>query len=938
VNKNINTTQTHILIKGARVHNLKNVSTAIQRNKFTVITGVSGSGKSSLALDTLYAEGHRRYVESLSSYARQFLGRINKPEVDYIKGIPPAIAIERKVNTRNSRSTVGTSSEIYDYLKLLFARVGHTISPVSGKEIKRHTVTDVVDYINSFDNETKMAILSPIIPPDNRSLFDHINILEKQGFTRIELNKEFILINELPASKKPEIKDDNINLVIDRISVNKNSEDNNSRLADSVQTAFYEGNGECIIEVFNNNSKIKETKTFTNRFEADGITFEEPTVNLFAFNNPFGACPRCNGTGSIVGIDKELIIPDKNLSVYNGAIKCWSKHNYSDYIDTLINNANKFDFPIFKPYYQLSEKEQNLLWTGNKYFKGLNEFFDYIRNTQNSYQSRLTLSFYSGKIKCPDCNGSRLRKEASYVKVGGKSINDLAIMPVSGLRKWFTELKLSEHDESIAKRLLIEINSRLEFVCLVGLGYINLNRLSSTLSGGESQRINLATSLGSSLIGSLYILDEPSIGLHTRDTKQLVKVLKKLRDIGNTVVVVEHDTEIINSCDEIIDIGPGAGRNGGQIVFQGPLDELEKAEESLTAKYLTGNMQIKTPTSRRSWNKKIELKCVSENNLKKIDVIFPLNVFTVVTGVSGSGKTSLVMKALFPAVRNIKGGGYHQSPGDFGEITGDLDAITYTELIDQNSIGKSSRSNPATYLKAWEEIRQLLASTNAAQNAGLKPSHFSFNTEGGRCEECKGDGKINVEMQFMADIELVCESCNGQRFKPEVLDITYQGKNVYDILEMSVEEAIEFFSISKNTTEKSIVQKLQPLSDVGLGYVKLGQSSNTLSGGESQRIKLASYLSLDNNPPTLFIFDEPTTGLHINDIQKLLKSFDALIEKGHTVIVIEHNMDVIKMADYVIDLGPEGGSEGGYLVFSGTPENLIKEKKSYTGQYLKKYL
>jgi len=939
VKEEINNTQTHILIKGARVHNLKNVNTDILRNKFTVITGVSGSGKSSLAFDTLYAEGQRRYVESLSSYARQFLGRIKKPEVDYIKGIPPAIAIEQKVNSRNPRSTVGTSTEIYDYLKLLFARIGHTISPVSGHIVKRHHVTDVVDYINSLKHGTKVAILSPIHTPAERSLNTHIDILHKQGFTRLELNKTFMLIDEFLKSKNVTVKkNDILNLVVDRIVVNKDNEDNNSRLGDSVQTAFYEGNGECIIKIFNENSITDSGKRFSNRFESDGITFEEPTVNLFAFNNPVGACQLCGGFGTVMGIDKDLVFPNKSLSVYEGAIACWNNNTMNKYRDELILNAQKFNFPIFSPYYELNESQRKLLWTGNRYFKGLNSFFEQIERGYGYIQNRVILSRYRGKTVCPDCDGTRLRKEASYVKVSGKSIHDLVLMPVSDLRQWFLELKLSEHEATVAKRLLIEINSRIQFLCNVGLGYLTLNRLSSTLSGGESQRINLATSLGSSLIGSLYILDEPSIGLHSKDTQLLIKVLKNLRDLGNTVVVVEHDREIINSCDEIIDVGLGSGKNGGNIVFQGNLDKLSSAKESLTVKYLTGAEKIKVPSSRRKWNKKIELKGVFENNLKGFNVAFPLNVMTVITGVSGSGKSSLVKKCLLPALTKIKGGYAPERTGDFGKITGDINAISQVEFIDQNSIGKTSRSNPATYLKAWDEIRKLYSETKAAEISGMTPSHFSFNTEGGRCEECQGDGTIKVEMQFMADILLTCESCNGQRFKPEVLEIKYQGKNVYDILEMSVDEAIEFFEKSTQNNEKSIIQKLKPLSDVGLGYVKLGQTSNTLSGGESQRVKLASFLVLENNSPTLFIFDEPTTGLHFNDIRKLLKAFDALIEKGHSVIVIEHNLDVIKMADYIIDLGPEGGNNGGYLVFCGTPENLIEEKKSYTGKYLKEYL
>lgn len=928
---------THILIKGARVHNLKNISIAIPRNRFVVITGVSGSGKSSLAFDTLYAEGQRRYVESLSSYARQFLGRIDKPEVDYIKGIPPAIAIEQKVNTRNPRSTVGTSTEIYDYLKLLFARIGKTYSPVSGNEVKRHHVTDVVDVINSYPADTKVAILAPVFVPDDRTCYNHLEILSKQGFSRVEVNGNFIRLDEFLASDQlnTDSKGCNINLVIDRVSVNLDDADNNSRIADSVQTAFFEGQGECMVKIFTNDTV--STSVFSNRFEADGITFEEPSEHMFTFNNPVGACPKCEGFGSVIGIDVDLVIPNKNLSVFEDAIACWKGDVMSEWRDLLIRNAHKFDFPVHKPYYELSVEQRRLLWTGNRYFHGLNEFFNHLEEKLYKIQNRVMLARYRGKTVCPDCNGTRLKKEASWVKIAHHSISDLVLMPVSQLLTFFSNIQLPEHDVKVGKRLLTEITSRLSFLNRVGLGYLTLNRLSSTLSGGESQRINLATSLGSSLVGSLYILDEPSIGLHSRDTQLLIGVLRNLQKLGNTVIVVEHDEEIIRACDEIIDIGPGAGQHGGLVVYQRAFSNLCSVSESLTTQYLTGTRKIELPKSRRSWNQKLEVIGARENNLKNVTTQFPLNVLTVVTGVSGSGKSSLIKKVLYPALKKIKGG-FADRTGSFDLLKGDIHAISDVEFIDQNPIGKSSRSNPATYLKAWDEIRKLMSELKTAEIAGFKPAHFSFNVEGGRCDECQGEGTIKVEMQFMADIILTCESCHGKRFKPEILEISYHSKNVYDILEMTVDEAIDFFSQQKGTTDKRIVSKLKPLADVGLGYVKLGQSSSTLSGGESQRVKLASFLALERNEPTLFIFDEPTTGLHFHDIHKLLKAFQALLEKGHSLIVVEHNMEIIKSADWVIDLGPEGGEEGGHLVFEGTPEKLIHEPKSYTGKYLKPYL
>ncbi|NPA37992.1 MAG: excinuclease ABC subunit UvrA [Chlorobi bacterium] len=926
--------QRYIEIKGAKVHNLKDIDLKIPVNKFIVITGVSGSGKSSLAFDTLYAEGQRRYVESLSSYARQFLGRLNKPEVDYIKGIPPAIAIEQKVNSRNPRSTVGTSTEIYDYLKLLFARIGKTYSPVSGKEVRRHKISDVINFFRSIKEKQKVALLAPVIPADDRECAEHLEIYLKQGFSRAEINNVFYRIEDILTDKEVTAKCENINLVIDRLTT-QYDDDTLSRLADSVQTAFYEGKGKCILRVYNETSHSDHM--FSDRFELDGITFEPPTEHLFSFNNPVGACPRCEGFGKIIGIDEGLVIPDKRLSVFEGAVACWKGEKMGKWRERLVNNAHKFDFPVHKPYYELTREQKQLIWTGNEYFKGLNEFFRHVEEKQYKIQYRVMLSRYRGKTTCPECKGSRLRKEAGWVKVGGKSINELVQMPVSELKEFFGSLNLNEHETNIAGRLLNEINTRITFLCDVGLGYLTLNRLSSTLSGGESQRINLSTSLGSSLVGSLYILDEPSIGLHSRDTNLLIKVLKHLRNIGNTVIVVEHDEEIIRAADEIIDIGPGAGRLGGDIVFKGDFSELSAYEKSLTTKYLNNIEKIPVPESRRKTSTFIEIKGARENNLKNIDIRFPLNVMTVVTGVSGSGKSSLVNKVLYPAIKKVLGG-YADKTGEFDLISGDMHTITSVEFVNQNPIGKSSRSNPATYLKAYDEIRKLMADQQASKQLGLKPAHFSFNVEGGRCEECQGEGTIKVEMQFMADIVLTCEACHGKRFKDDILEVKYKGRNIYDILEMTVNEAIDFFSSEENTLEKRIIKKLKPLSDVGLGYIKLGQSSSTLSGGESQRVKLASFLANEKDSPTLFIFDEPTTGLHFHDIRKLMDAFVALINNGHSIIIIEHNMEIIKSADHIIDLGPEGGENGGNLVFEGTPEELIKCKKSYTGRFLKHYL
>jgi len=925
-------TNQYITIKGAKVHNLKNISLNIQRDKFIVITGVSGSGKSSLAFDTIYAEGQRRYVESLSSYARQFLGKINKPDVEFIHGIPPAIAIEQKVNTRNPRSTVGTSTEVYDYLKLLYARIGKTYSPVSGNIVQRHTVTDVVNYITSFSEGTKALILSSLKLQNGKKLSDYLQTLLNEGINRIEQNKEVYKINDL--INNPSIVDiaKPINVVIDRIVI-RNDEDSISRFADSVQLAFEEGKRRCICAIYQEGQLIK--KEFTNKFEADGIEFEEPTVNTFSFNNPVGACPRCEGYGKIIGIDEDLVVPNKSLSIYEGAIACWRGDKMQEWKNQLIYHADKFNFPIHKPFYDLTEEQKMLLWTGNKYFKGLNRFFEYLEQKKYKIQYRVMLSRYRGKTTCPDCRGTRLKKEASYVKINQQSLQDLVLKPLDELYAFFKNLKLSSYEQEVSKRILIEIYSRLEFLLNVGLGYLTLNRLSSTLSGGESQRINLATSLGSSLVGSLYILDEPSIGLHSRDNNRLIKVLKQLQDLGNTVIVVEHDEEIIKSADEIIDIGPRAGRLGGEIIFQGNHHEILKSKKSLTADYLIGRKNIDIPKHRRKWNNYIQLTGARENNLKNIDVKFPLNVLTVISGVSGSGKSTLVKNILYPALSKIIVG-TGEKTGKFDKISGDIKQLNRIEFVDQNPIGRSSRSNPVTYLKAYDEIRKLFADQPVSKINHFKPAHYSFNVDGGRCEECQGEGVIKVEMQFMADVTLICESCHGKRFKEEILEVKYRDKNISDVLDMTVNEAIEFFSAGKGTTENKIVDKLTPLANVGLGYIKLGQSSSTLSGGESQRVKLASFLSKENaQQSTLFIFDEPTTGLHFHDINKLLEAFNALIERGNSILIIEHNMEIIKSADWIIDLGPEGGNHGGTIIFEGTPEELIKNNQSYTARYLK---
>lgn len=924
-----------ILIKGARMHNLKNIDIALPRNKFIVITGLSGSGKSTLAFDTLYAEGQRRYVESLSSYARQFLGRFDKPQVDYIKGISPAIAIEQKVNTRNTRSTVGTSTEIYDYLKLLYARIGKTYSPISGKEVKRDTIKDVINYTLS-QEATLRAMISCIVQiKESEEIKDRLQILQQQGFSRILVGGEAQSIEEVKPSAID--KSEGIELLVDRFSLS-DDEDNRNRISDSIQTAFFEGKGSCTIYLYEGTA-LKEKKQFSNLFELDGMQFSEPDVHFFSFNNPIGACPRCEGFGNIIGIDKDLVIPDKSLSIFEDAIVCWKGDKMQEWKESLIYNAQKFDFPIHRPYFDLTLKEKQLLWDGNKYFDGLNKFFSYLESNSYKIQYRVMLSRYRGKTTCPDCRGTRLRKDADYVKFCGKSISELVDYSVSNLAKFFENISLTPYEEKVGKRLLIEIKNRLRFLDDVGLGYLTLNRNSATLSGGESQRINLATSLGSSLVGSMYILDEPSIGLHSRDTERLIGVLKALRDLGNTLIVVEHDEDIMKEADYIVDLGPEAGSLGGHIVFEGVHEELIYQQKSLTAKYLTGIEKIEVPSKRRTWNKSVKIIGARQHNLKNIDVEFPLQTLTVVSGVSGSGKTSLVNKILYPALKKMFAG-YSEETGDFTKLEGDIKAIENVEFIDQNPIGKSSRSNPVTYVKAYDEIRSLFANLKISKAKGLKPSHFSFNVEGGRCDSCSGEGYVTVEMQFMADIQLKCESCNGQRFKDSILEVTYNGKNINDLLQMTIDDAIDFFQENiKENVVKKIIDKLKPLQEVGLGYVQMGQSSSTLSGGEAQRIKLASYLIKgSNHEKTLFIFDEPTTGLHFHDIKKLLKSFSALIALGHSLVVIEHNMEIIKCADWIIDLGPEGGENGGYLMFSGIPEDLVNHPKSVTAPYLKEKL
>lgn len=923
-------TSKYIEIKNAHVNNLKGVNLKIPRNKFIVITGVSGSGKSSLAFDTLYAEGQRRYVESLNSYARQFLGRNTKPDVDSITGIPPAIAIEQKVNTRNPRSTVGTSTEIYDYLKLLFARVGKTFSPISGCEVKHDTVTDVVDYISQLPEGTTVMMMSPLREMD---MTPTLSSLKQQGFSRLEYEGSIIKLNQVDVSKQATTK--GCRLIVDRLSV-AHSEDLITRLSESATTAMHEGAGHCLIRVFEQDGSIKD-KEFSSAFEADGMTFDEPSEMMFTFNSPVGACPRCEGFGRVVGIDEDLVIPNKNLSVGNGCVACWAGPKLGQWNIDFIRKAQAYKFPTYKAYAELTEKERDLLWHGAPGVYGIDDFFSFVQENQYKIQYRIIQARFRGKTICPDCHGSRLRKEAGYVKVGGHNITELCRMAISDLKTWADNLKLSDHDAKVAQRILTEIRQRLDFLVEVGLDYLTLNRMSATLSGGESQRINLATSLGSSLVGSLYILDEPSIGLHSSDTTKLISVLKKLQKLGNTVVVVEHDEDIIRAADEIIDIGPEAGRLGGEVVFAGEYDKLLTESDSLTAQYLTGRMEIPVPQSRRPWNRTITANHVSLNNLKDVTVAFPLNVMTVVTGVSGSGKSTLVTQVLYPELRQLTGD-EGVLPTQYKHLTGDLGSIKRVEFVDQNPIGKSTRSNPVTYLKAYEEIRKLMSSQPLSKQNGFTAAHFSFNAPGGRCEACQGDGVIKIEMQFMADVVIECDQCHGKRFKDDVLEVKYHDKNIYDILDMTVNQAIEFFSQGTSATERKIVERLKPLQDVGIGYIKMGQSSSTLSGGENQRVKLASYLADSNQPPTLFIFDEPTTGLHFHDISKLLKAFASLIAKGHSLLIIEHNMDVIKSADWIIDMGPAGGAAGGQVVCQGTPEQVAQNKNSKTGEYLKNYL
>lgn len=924
----------NIRIKGARVNNLKDVDVEIPRNKFVVITGLSGSGKSSLAFDTLYAEGQRRYVESLSSYARQFLGRMNKPECDYIKGIPPAIAIEQRVSARNPRSTVGTSTEIYEYLRLLFARVGRTFSPVSDKEVKKYQISDIVAKMLTYTAETRLAVFSKIILRDNRSVDEQLNILLKEGFSRVEIDGNFERIEDVIKSKKKHAPED-ILLLIDRLTCDSDGA-NISRFSESLETAFYEGDGECIVR-FYPDGKNAETYNYSKSFEADGIQFEEPTELMFNFNSPVGACPVCEGFGKVMGIDEDLVIPNKGLSVYDDAVMCWRGEKMSEWKTEFIRSSHKHNFPIHRPYYQLTDKEKDLLWHGANGVSGIDDFFKMVEENVYKIQYRVMLARYRGKTVCPACKGARLKPQALYVKVGGKSIADLVLMPITELKVFFDTIKLNQTEAAIAKRLLIDINSRIHYLADVGLGYLTLNRLSNSLSGGESQRINLATSLGSSLVGSLYILDEPSIGLHSRDTDLLIKVLRELTSLGNTVVVVEHDEEIIRAADYIIDIGPKAGRLGGEVVYQGDIDGLQKHTDSYTVRYLNGEEVIPIPKKRRKWNNYIEIHGARQNNLKNLDVKFPLNAMTVVTGVSGSGKSSLVCDVLYTALEQHYKGKADQIV-QFSSLDGDLDLIKNIEMVDQNPIGRSSRSNPVTYIKAYDEIRKLFAEQPFAKQMHFTPAFFSFNVEGGRCEECAGEGTITVEMQFMADVRLECEACKGKRFKSDILEVQYRGVNIYDVLEMTIDQAIEFFEQGKGSIEKKIVKRLKPLQEVGLGYVKMGQSSSSLSGGENQRVKLAFHLADEKPEPTFFIFDEPTTGLHFHDIKTLLKAFESLIERGHTLVIIEHNMEVIKCGDYIIDIGPEGGKEGGNLVCKGTPEQIAACPESYTGRFLKEKL
>lgn len=931
---NMNTKK--ITIKGARVNNLKNIDLELPLGKFIVMTGVSGSGKSSLAFDTLYAEGQRRYVESLSSYARQFLGRMSKPECDYIKGLPPAIAIEQKVITRNPRSTVGTSTEIYDYLRMLFARLGHTYSPVSGQEVRKHGIEDIVKTALSYPEGTRIAVLADINIPDGRTFVNQLSIYMKEGYSRLMKGDEFIDISDLLAEENPG-EPQNYKLLIDRLSVS-DSKDEISRLTDSVETAWFEGRNQAILKIWGKDGV--HDHNFSRHFMADGIEFREPSDLMFNFNNPYGACPTCEGFGQVLGVSEDLVIPNKTLSVYQNAVKCWNGDKMSEWKKYLIHIAPKFNFPVHTPYNELTEAQKDFLWHGNSQWEGIDGFFRWLDTRLDKLQYRVMKARYRGKTLCPECHGSRLRKDVEYVKIGGKTITELVRLPITDLKQFFDTLQLSDQEKIIGARLLTEINQRLQFMLDVGLGYLTLDRLSNTLSGGESQRINLAASLGSSLVGSLYILDEPSIGLHSRDTEKLIKVLRNLQQIGNTVVVVEHDEDIMLAADEIVDIGPDAGRLGGEVVFQGNLAKGLKNKStgrSYTLDYLKGNRKISVPGRRRPWKKSVLIEGACQNNLKNIDVRFPLGVMSVVTGVSGSGKSTLVRDILYKGLRRELGDPI-DAPGTHRRISGEWQELNSVEFVDQNPIGTSSRSNPATYLKAYDEIRKLFAEQQLAKQMGFSPAYFSFNTEGGRCEECQGEGTITIPMQFMADIKVVCDVCHGKRFKQEVLDVEYRGKNIYDFLEMTVNQAIEFLSETPGAAEKRIIKKLQPLQDVGLGYIKLGQSSSTLSGGENQRVKLAWFIAQENQSNTLFIFDEPTTGLHFNDISVLLKSLNRLVDKGNTVLIIEHNMDVIKSADWVIDIGPEGGEKGGNLVAAGTPEDIVKIEDSYTGKYLKQKL
>jgi len=929
----------HIHIKGARGNNLKDIELKLPKNKLIVFTGVSGSGKSSLTMDTLFAEGQRRYVESLSSYARQFLMRMKKPEVDYIKGICPAIAIEQKVSTRNARSTVGTLTEVYDYLRLLYARIGKTFSPVTGDLVRKHEVSDVTDFIHAQEEDAKVQLFIPLpYKYKDRLLAQELNLLLQKGYTRFRnAEGELADIQDFLESGDPlledsigDIQEKDLLVLIDRFVVRHDDEENSRRIADSVQTAFYESEGECVVDILGG-----ETKPFNNRFELDGITFLEPTPQLFNYNNPYGACPSCEGFGQIMGIDEDKVVPDKSLSVYEGAVACWKGEKYGQWLDHLLDQAHHFDFPVHTPYQDLTRTERRLLWKGNKYFDGINDFFEELQEKLYKIQNRVMLARYRGRTRCTNCDGGRLREEATYVKINEKDITELIEYPIDELVPFFDQLDLSDHDAAIAKRLLLEIRNRLQFMLDLGLNYLTLNRVSNSLSGGETQRINLTRTLGSNLTSSMYILDEPSVGLHPRDTNRLVSVLKSLRDLGNTVIVVEHEEDVIRSADYLVDVGPNAGIFGGKVVFAGPYDTIQSdATNSLTAKYLSGEMDIPVPEKRRALHEFIEVNGARQHNLKNLNVRFPLHALTVVCGVSGSGKTTLVKQILFPALKKMKGENYSKSPGLFNGLTGDLDTVTEVEMVNQNPIGKSSRSNPVTYVKAYDAIRALMADQQLSKIRGFKPKHFSFNVDGGRCDACKGEGEQVIEMQFLADVNLICEVCEGKRFKQEVLDVTYKDASIFDILNLSIDEAMEFFQ-----EVPEVVNKLKPLQDVGLGYVKLGQSSSTLSGGEAQRVKLASFLGKERSTEhILFIFDEPTTGLHFHDIRRLLDAMNALVDQGHTVVIVEHNMEVIKSADYLIDLGPEGGNHGGELLFQGRPEDLVGVEGSYTGQYLREKL